>query len=99
MEECVICASEYSQNEYITFDCSHQVCLVCYERLLQENKPCPFCRARIDLFIDTQTDETHSINIHSEDSNQYCRECVGSCCKCFIPLLMIPTLYYLLHYV
>ena len=46
--ECDICVSLFPQNEFVIFDCTHQVCITCFSKLLEYNKPCPFCRAVIN---------------------------------------------------
>jgi hypothetical protein len=46
--ECIICFEDY--NDIIIFDCSHTICLVCYEKILNSNNPkCPVCRSDIDI--------------------------------------------------
>jgi len=45
--ECIICFEDY--NYMIIFDCSHTICLVCYEKILNTNNAlCPVCRSDID---------------------------------------------------
>jgi hypothetical protein len=46
-EPCIICFEE--NQEKIVFDCSHSICLVCYNKLLENyNVICPICRTIIE---------------------------------------------------
>jgi hypothetical protein len=60
--ECIVCLDAKEQDQFITFSCTHSICLLCYERLLfnQEVK-CPLCRHRI---------ESHMIPIDIEDNQE-----------------------------
>jgi hypothetical protein len=44
--DCIICC-EY--NDMIIFDCSHIICIVCYEKIINTNPLCPICRKPIDM--------------------------------------------------
>ena len=56
IEECIICAILFPENEFVVFHCNHKVCLSCFSKLIQKNNQCPFCRAVID-----QTPFAHKI--------------------------------------
>jgi hypothetical protein len=49
MEECLICVNIFPVNEFVIFECKHEVCITCFSKLLEQNKPCPFCRSIIDI--------------------------------------------------
>ena len=47
---CIICLDEYENK--IIFDCNHEICLICYEKILNwtdYNILCPICREKIDI--------------------------------------------------
>lgn len=48
---CPICFEDYNDNSEIILDCSHKLCLLCYQKIINMVKPsmilCPFCRASI----------------------------------------------------
>lgn len=50
-EECVICYNGYNINDGIIFDCSHSICLLCYQKLLNNtlNSTCPLCRKNLEV--------------------------------------------------
>ena len=43
--DCIIC---YEYNDMIIFDCSHSICIVCYEKIINTSSLCPICRNHID---------------------------------------------------
>ena len=44
-KDCIICFNSYANNYYIIFNCTHEVCIYCYQKLLNSNKLiCPLCR-------------------------------------------------------
>lgn len=47
---CVICFEPYTEETRILFSCSHHICLVCYEKLINRHDTihCPLCRAVVD---------------------------------------------------
>lgn len=48
---CVICFETYTQETSIHFPCSHQICLVCYEKLVNQHVTvlCPLCREVVEI--------------------------------------------------
>ena len=78
--ECIIC---FEFNESIYFDCSHCICLQCYEKLLQKDVlQCPICRKVIDVQVGLhETIETVETveTVETETSG----ECYGKL-ACFI---------------
>ncbi len=94
MEECMICVSSFPENEYVIFDCTHKVCIGCFEKLIQQNKPCPFCRSNIDtsptrLMIPVQpTREEFVIEQPPLDYRLYC-------CKFLLATMAVSTILYL----
>ena len=94
----MICVSSYPENEYIIFDCTHKVCIRCFEKLIQQDKPCPFCRANIDT-----TPTPLIIPVREEREEREEREVVTEeqfdyrifCCKWLLPVMAIATLLYL----
>lgn len=47
--ECIVCLDAKEQDQFITFSCTHSICLQCYERLLFQNHvTCPLCRNVIE---------------------------------------------------
>lgn len=48
---CPICFDDYNDNSEIILDCSHKLCLTCYQKIINMVKQsmilCPFCRASI----------------------------------------------------
>ena len=49
---CPICFDDYDDNSEIILDCSHKLCLTCYQKIINMVKPemilCPFCRSNIN---------------------------------------------------
>ena len=43
--ECMICLEETS--DFVTFSCKHEVCALCFPKVLQANPECPLCRTRL----------------------------------------------------
>jgi len=72
-EECQICFDSYTIEDQVIFDCTHTVCIHCYEKLIQYNSPCPFCRSIIDvphtISIDTIPIDRIEHHFHN---NSYC---------------------------
>lgn len=67
--ECIICFEDY--NYMIIFDCSHTICLVCYEKILNTNNAlCPICRSDIDNIIDNNINN-NIIEESIPDTNSY----------------------------
>ena len=59
-KDCIICFNSYTNDNYIIFDCKHEVCVYCYQKLLNSNKLlCPLCRIII----------TDNIHINSSYKN------------------------------
>ena len=49
-DPCIICFEE--DQEKILFDCNHSICLLCYSKLLQNDKVlCPICRKQIEKYV------------------------------------------------
>jgi hypothetical protein len=46
IQECVICYNDYNIDNAIIFDCSHHICLMCYEKMMNkfDELKCPLCR-------------------------------------------------------
>jgi len=57
--ECVICFEKVAPEHIIYFECSHFICLSCYETLLSspKNTLCPICRMIVDISAHTETGE------------------------------------------
>lgn len=72
-EECAICFDSYTIEDRVVFDCNHSVCIPCYEKLIQSNPSCPFCRTQIDTTI-VQNDTIVDIDTTRESEwQQQCR--------------------------
>ena len=73
---CPICFEDYNDNSEIILDCSHKLCLSCYQKIINMVKPsmilCPFCRANIkDNNINIYLDENSSLrNVLTENTIQ-----------------------------
>ena len=114
MEECIICVTLFPENEFVIFECTHKVCMTCFSKLLQQNKPCPFCRAMIDnipllniretreIRETQETQETQTriiIDDILEPQNEPISYRIGTfCCICSLPILLISTFVYSLKY-
>ena len=60
-ESCIIC---FDYQYKITFPCQHQVCIVCYQKLLHYNiTTCPICRQPIEIELQNiESDSTLHVN-------------------------------------
>jgi hypothetical protein len=49
-DTCVICFEMYTKETSILFQCSHQICIVCYEKLINQHNTvhCPLCREIVE---------------------------------------------------
>jgi hypothetical protein len=73
-KDCIICFNSYKTSYYIIFNCNHEICIYCYEKLLNNNKlKCPLCRI---IIIDIDNGNTgnniiqpNSVNNNNEISN------------------------------
>lgn len=43
--ECMVCLEE--TTEFVEFSCKHEVCVLCFPKILFANPECPLCRARL----------------------------------------------------
>ena len=92
----MICVSSYPENEYVIFECTHKVCIRCFEKLIQQDKPCPFCRANIDtsptpLMILIQPVRPLQEELIIEEPPFDYRAC---CCKWLLPAMALSTILY-----
>jgi hypothetical protein len=73
---CPICFEDYNDNSEIILECSHKLCLTCYQKIINMVKLkmilCPFCRANIkDNNIIIYPNENSSLrNVLRDDSIQ-----------------------------
>jgi hypothetical protein len=84
---CIICMEE--NEEKIIFDCSHTICLICYEKLLNSKSndiTCPFCRG----LIEKQNVITMNIT-NNEDVNRIYvrRNIIKMCIAMFVNLIIL----------
>jgi hypothetical protein len=92
-EECAICFDSYTIEDRVVFDCNHSVCIQCYEKLIQTNQSCPFCRTQIDTTT-IQNDTIIEIDTTRESEwQQQCRVIRRYLCISF--LLVLVIVYYL----
>ena len=61
-EECFICYNKYNIVDGITFNCKHNICLSCYQNILNNtpNIACPMCRQSLEI---SNTNEPNNIII------------------------------------
>lgn len=93
-EECQICFESYTIEDQVIFDCTHTVCIRCYEKLIQYNSPCPFCRSIIDIPSPTSVPQyTIEHHFHNSYRSYYCSQLRQSCLWIVI---IISVIIYLL---
>jgi hypothetical protein len=68
--ECYVCFETYSSK--VNLECSHELCLACFSKILQPNEPfhCPMCRKEYNTIVGKDSEKKlreeirlcHSIN-------------------------------------
>jgi hypothetical protein len=55
---CVICFEMYTKETSIQFKCLHDICIACYEKLINQHSTihCPLCRELVELVEPVQTE-------------------------------------------
>ena len=76
---CVICFESFTKETSINFKCSHQICIICYEKLINHHNiiHCPLCREIVEIIqtepLDIQTEITvHNITESSYNIRNWC---------------------------
>jgi hypothetical protein len=86
---CVICFEPYTIETSIRFPCSHQICLVCYEKLINRHHtlPCPLCRQVVEIVQQIPHEPEERIRIDTPIS--MCTWCAahGSQILCYLFIL------------
>jgi hypothetical protein len=86
---CVICFDHYTTETSIHFPCSHQICLVCYEKLINRHDilHCPLCREVVEIVQEITHEPEERIRI--ETPTTMCTWCAahGSQIICYLFIL------------
>ena len=69
-KDCIICYNSYTNDTCIKFDCKHEICIYCYEILLNNKRKykfaCPLCRFNI---VDNNIVDNNTNNIIDNNNN------------------------------
>lgn len=87
--ECMVCLDEFLT--FITLPCNHEICVVCYPRIVELNSVCPICRCDFKeirgeyILQDVPMDEPRLVVVQPVRTSVYDeRKCVGAifavCC-------------------
>jgi len=84
---CVICFEIYTKETSIQFKCLHDICIVCYEKLINQHSVihCPLCRELVEL---VQTEPTEPIQIIDSPTDHL----FYNCCSNYIRELVCYSL-------
>jgi hypothetical protein len=95
-EECAICFDSYTIEDRVVFDCSHSVCIQCYEKLIQSNPSCPFCRTQIDTTTVRNDTIIEVVEIDTSRESEWQQQCRIIRQYLFISFLLgLVIVYYL----
>lgn len=86
-EDCIICYNEYNINDGIIFECSHKICIACYQTLLNNisNLTCPVCRRNLD----TEKQENIQENTQHNSQHNSLLDILHNYCKCVAVMLLV----------
>lgn len=93
-EECAICFDSYTIEDRVIFDCNHSVCIPCYEKLIQSNPSCPFCRTQIDT---TTVRNDTIVEIDTTRESEWQQQCRIIRQYLFISFLLVLVIVYYLY--
>ena len=70
---CVICFESFTTETSINFKCSHQICIVCYEKLINHHNiiHCPLCREIVETIQTDSLDYQTEITVHNITESSY----------------------------
>lgn len=57
MRECTICYETRSLEDEVVLPCTHTLCVICYESILNNRPRCPYCRYEIEPDYKEEHDE------------------------------------------
>lgn len=82
-DTCVICFEIYTKETSVHFQCLHQICIVCYEKLINQHNTvhCPLCREIVEI-IQTQHEIIEPRHPVYNWCSLYCKELI-----CYILIL------------
>lgn len=83
---CVICFEPYTKETSIQFNCLHDICIACYEKLINQHTTlhCPLCRELVETVEASQTIQI--IDFHHTAYRFY------HCCSNYLRELVCYTL-------
>ena len=77
---CVICFELYTKETSIQFKCLHDICIACYEKLINQHSiiHCPLCRELVELVETVPEPTTQIIEIIDSPTNYRFYNCCSN---------------------
>jgi hypothetical protein len=92
IRECMICLED--GTNFVVFACKHEVCALCFPKIIHAKPECPLCRANISPECARDFPDYHFADyLYPEQHVQIARDFNGRCC-CLVSAVIGLLIYF-----